>query len=69
MLVFSLSETLKRAALTNHQTTALTSAELCRVLTSMGRHLSKERASLMHLLDVSIGKYVTPVLPLKMNTI
>ncbi|GLV43630.1 yurt [Carabus blaptoides fortunei] len=56
MLVFSLGECLKRAALTSHTVTIQLSTELCKVLTAMGRQLAAERASLMHLLDV-ISEY------------
>lgn len=54
MWIFALGETLKRATLTSHAATSRLSAELCQVLTDMTRLQVTSRASLMHLLDVSV---------------
>lgn len=54
MWIFALGETLKRATLTSHVATSRLSAELCQLLTDMTRLQATSRASLMHLLDVSI---------------
>ncbi|XP_066151997.1 tyrosine-protein phosphatase non-receptor type 13-like [Euwallacea fornicatus] len=52
MWVFSLGQTLKRAAVTGHSATSRLSSELCQVLTDMTRIPEPSRASLMYLLDV-----------------
>lgn len=57
MWIFALGETLKRATLTSHVATSRLSTELCRVFTDMTRLQVTSRASLMHLLDVSIRSY------------